>query len=155
VTPVLSEREVKAMTEKRNAKYFVTADKPNLVLPSYRLKVDPKYVKRILHVDADTVPGAEFYNEAKWILPGSKDEIKQVDSHTHAFGELIGFFGFNYDDIQDLGAEIEFTVDNETHKITKSFAAYIPAGIQHGPLIIRNVVRPIFHFTAGDCKIYE
>jgi len=143
------------MAEKRNAKYFITADKPNLKLPSYRLPVNPDFVKRILHVDADTVPGAEFYTEAKWILPGSKDEIRQVDSHTHPFGELIGFFGFNYDDIQDLGAEIEFTVDNETYKITKSFAAFVPAGIQHGPLIIRNVVRPIFHFAAGDCKIYE
>ena len=143
------------MAEKRNAKYFVTADKPNLVLPSYRLKVDPQFVKRILHVDADTVPGAEFYSEARWIVPGSKEEIRLVNSHTHTWGELLGFFGFNYDDIQDLGAEIEFTVDNEKHLITKSFAAFVPAGIQHGPLIIRNVVRPIFHFSAGPCKIYE
>jgi len=116
------------MAEKRNAKYFVTADKPDLKLPSYRLPIDPNFIKRILYVDAETVPGAEFYTEATWIVPGSKDEIRQVDSHTHPFGELIGFFGFNYEDIQDLG---------------------------HGPLIIRNVVRPIFHFTAGHCKIYE
>ena len=143
------------MAEQKNAKYVVDSDKANLQLPAYRLETDPEIVKRIVHVDADTVPGAEFYSEAKWILPDSKEDIRPVESHTHSFGELIGFFGFNYDDIQDLGAEIEFTIDNETHKITKSFAAFVPAGIQHGPLIIRNVVRPIFHFTAGDCKIYE
>lgn len=143
------------MAEKKNAKYVVDYDKPIQKLPDYRLKLDPKFVKNIVHVDADTVPGAEFYSEAHWILPGSESEIKLVDSHTHTFGELIGFFGFNYDDIQDLGAEIEFTVDNETHKITKSFASFVPAGVQHGPLIVRNVVRPIFHFTSGPCKIYE
>jgi len=142
------------MAEKRNAKNVVDYDKPGMKLPAHCLKVDPKFVRNIVHVDADTVPGAEFY-EAKWIVPGSESEIKLVDSHTHSFGELIGFFGFNYEDIQDLGAEIEFTVDNETHKITRSFASFMPAGVQHGPLIIRNVVRPIFHFTAGDCEIYE
>jgi len=143
------------MAEKRNAKNVVDYDKPGMKLPAHCLKVDPKFVRNIVHVDADTVPGAEFYSEAKWIVPGSESEIKLVDSHTHSFGELIGFFGFNYEDIQDLGAEIEFTVDNETHKITRSFASFMPAGVQHGPLIIRNVVRPIFHFTAGDCEIYE
>jgi hypothetical protein len=68
---------------------------------------------------------------------------------------LIGFFGFNYDDIQGLGAEIEITIDNQTHKVTKSFASFVPAGVQHGPIIIRNVKRPIFHFIAADTDRYE
>jgi hypothetical protein len=90
-----------------------------------------------------------------WIVPGSKEDITQVDSHTHTWGELIGFFGYNYDDIQDLGAEIEFTIDNQTYNITKSFCAFIPPGVQHGPLIIRNVKRPVMHFTAGPTARYE
>ena len=69
--------------------------------------------------------------------------------------DSIGFFGFDYEDIQGLGAEIEFTVDNEKQIITKSFAAFIPAGVQHGPLIVRNVKRPIFHFTAADTDRYR
>jgi hypothetical protein len=145
------------MAEKKNAKYIITSDKPGLKLPAYRLKVAPRFIKKITRVDADTVPGAEFYSEAKWILPGDKSEkgMVVVESHTHDWGELIGFFGFNYEDIRDLGAEIEFTVDNEKHIITRSFASFVPAGVQHGPLIIRNVVRPIFHFTAGPCQIYH
>ena len=47
-------------TPKKNAKY-----------PSYRVKNDPKYVKPIVQVDADVVPGAEFYAETKWLVPGS------------------------------------------------------------------------------------
>jgi hypothetical protein len=143
------------MAEKRNAKYFLTADKPGLELPPYRYEMDPEFVKRITHLDAETVPGAEFYSEAMWILPGNEVSMTQMDSHTHAWDEFIGFFGFNYDDIQDLGGEIEFTVDEEKHIITKSFGAFIPAGVQHGPLIIRNVQRPIMHFMAGPTKMYE
>lgn len=143
------------MAEKKNAKYVVDYNKPSKEYPAHRLKVDSKFVKKIVEVNSDNVPGAEFYSEAKWILPGSEEEIREVESHTHEFGELIGCFGFNYDDIQDLGAEIEFTVDNETHKITKSFASFVPAGVQHGPLIIRNVKRPIFHFIAADTDKYK
>src|SRR3989304_9087316 len=107
------------MARQKNAKYVVTSFKPDPRLPSYRHKMDPRFVKKVTNVDAETVPGAEFYSETIWILPGdeSKKGMLEMDSHTHTWGELIGFFGLNYDDIQDLGAEIEFTVDNEKHVI--------------------------------------
>jgi hypothetical protein len=143
------------MAEKKFTRNAVDYMKADPKYPKYRLETDPEIVKGVVQVDSDTVPGAEFYGEARWIVPGSDKEIKLFESHTHNFGVLIGFFGFNYDDIQDLGAEIEFTVDNETHKVTKSFASFVPAGVQHGPLIIRNVARPIFHFITGNTGKYE
>jgi hypothetical protein len=143
------------MANKKNAKNILTAPKTELKLPPYRYQLDPQYVRRIVELDEESCPGAKFYSEAMWIVPGSKDDIKQVDSHTHTWGELIGFFGFNYDDIHDLGAEIEFTIDNQKYNITESFCAFIPPGIQHGPLIIRNVRRPVMHFTAGPTSRYE
>jgi hypothetical protein len=33
--------------------------------------------------------------------------------------------------------------------------AYIPAGIVHGPLYIRRIGQPIFHYSAGSGKKYE
>jgi hypothetical protein len=143
------------MPEKRLAKNILTADKKNAKYPAYRHKMDPKFVKRIVQLDGETVPGAKFYSEAMWIVPGSEKDITQIDSHTHTWDELVGFFGYNYDDIQDLGAEIEFTIDSKKYNITKSFCAFIPAGVQHGPLIIRNVTRPVMHFTAGPTSKYE
>jgi hypothetical protein len=143
------------MAEKKYSRNAVDYMKTDPKYPKYRLETDPEIVKNIVQVDRDTVPGAELYSEAKWIMPGSDKEVRLFESHTHEFGVLIGFFGFNYDDIQGLGAEIEFTVDNETHKVTKSFASYVPAGVQHGPLIIRNVARPIFHFMTGRTSKYE
>ncbi len=141
----------------KNAKNMLTKAKANPVFPPYRHDLESKYVKRALQLDAETVPGAEFYSEANWIVPGdaSKEGILLFDSHTHTFGELISFCGYDYEDIQDLGAEIEFTVDNEKHLITKSFAAFVPAGVQHGPLIVRNVRKPIFQMIAADAPMYK
>ncbi len=138
-------------------KNMLTSFQPNPELPSYRKKLDPEAVKPIVNLDADTVPGAEFYSEAMWIVPGDKSPkgITEYESHTHDWGEFIGFFGYNYENIKDLGGEIEFTVDNQKYIITESFAAYIPPGVQHGPLIIRHVKRPIMHFMAGPTKRYE
>ena len=143
------------MAERKYEKCFVTMDKPDLNLPSYRHNYD--FIKRVTHIDADTVPGAKFYNECMWIVPDESTREGKVlaDSHTHDWGQQLCFYVYNYDDIRDLGAEIEFTIDGETHIITESFTAYIPAGIQHGPLIIRNVTKPIFHFSSGPTKIYE
>jgi hypothetical protein len=145
------------MAEGKNAKYVVTSYKKDRKLPAYRMKMDPKFVKMVTEVDADTVPGAEFYSETMWILPGDRSEkgMVQMESHTHTWGELIGFFGFNYENIKDLGCEIEFTIDNEKHIIADAFAAYIPPGVQHGPLIIRNVRIPVFQFIAGPTERYE
>ncbi|MBN2243074.1 MAG: hypothetical protein JW793_10320 [Acidobacteria bacterium] len=42
----------------------------------------------------------------------------------------------------------------EEYIISKSFAAIIPKGVSHGPLTLRNVRKPIFHYTVGDAGLY-
>ncbi len=148
------------MVEQKFLKYFVFEDKKNLKLPSYRVPVDPKLVKRITLVDKDTVPGASFYNETMWILPGfgakpASSNPNFMKEHTHEFGELLCFYGFNYENVIDLGAEIEFWVDGEKQVINESFTAFIPAGIKHGPLTIKNVRRPIMHVIACNSGAYK
>jgi hypothetical protein len=141
------------MAEQKNAKYFIFQDKPNLKPPEYQHPTDPKYTRRLAYIDEETVPGAEFGCETMWLLPGEESEAgqKMMDAHTNAFGVFIGFFSYNYDNIRDLGAEIELWIDGEKHIITNSFAAFIPAGLEHGPMTIRNIKRPIFHFTSSPC----
>ena len=139
----------------KNAKYAVDYPKKNAKYPPYRVKNDPKIVKPVVQVDADTVPGAGFYAEAKWIVPSAAKEVKLCESHTHDFNEVLGFFGLNYDNIQDLGAEIEITIDNEKNIVDRSFSACIPAGVQHGPVIIRNIKLPIIHVSSGIASQYK
>jgi hypothetical protein len=148
------------MSEKKYLKYFVFDDKKDLELPSYRLNTDSEKIIRMTHVDADTVEGVTFYNEMMWILPGfgenyTGDNPNFKEEHSHDFGELMCFYGLNYDDVMDLGAEIEFSIDGETYTITESFTAFIPPGVKHGPLTIRNVTRPIAHMIACDTGLYK
>jgi hypothetical protein len=139
----------------KNAKYAVDKARVNPARMSYETKTDPKIVKPVITVDDKVVPGAEFCADTNWILPGAKGEIKLCDSHTHKFGEMLGFYGFNYDNIQDLGAEIEITIDNEKNTVDRSFAAYVPPGVQHGPIIVRNVKRPIFWVSSARAPRLE
>ncbi|MFC1495667.1 hypothetical protein ACFL6W_10330, partial [Thermodesulfobacteriota bacterium] len=150
------------MSEQKFLKYFIFDDKKDLKLPPYRVPTDPDLVKRITHVDEDTIEGATFYNEMMWILPGfgkdyTGDAPNFFEEHTHNFGVLMSFYVLNYFMNKDikaarkkyhLGAEIEFTIDGEAHIITESFTAFIPPGVKHGPLTIRNVTRPIAHMIA-------
>lgn len=139
----------------KNAVYAVDKAKANPVRLPYETETDPKVVKPIITVDNEVVPGAEFCADTRWILPGTEGEIKLCESHTHKYGEMIGFFGFNYDNIQDLGAEIEIYIDNEKNIVDRSFAAYVPPGVQHGPIIVRNVQRPIFWVSSARVPKFE
>jgi hypothetical protein len=150
------------MAEQKYLKNFIFCDKKGLKLPAYRMPVDPRYFKRITVVDKDVIPEGKFYCETNWILPGFGSQPlppgkkgNYWEEHTHKFGELMCFYGFNYDNIMDLGAEIEYWIEGKKYIIKESFSSFIPAGVRHGPLSIRNVVRPIVHFIACDSPEYK
>lgn len=77
-------------------------------------------------------------------------------AHTHPYDELIGFAGINPDDLHDLGGEAELWMGDEQYFINNSFMVFVPKGLKHCPLVIRNIKRNIFHFdiqfTTGDFK---
>lgn len=142
------------MAERKYEKCFVTADKADFKQPDYRPNQDPNLFRRFNHLDADVCPGADFCSEAMWIVPDAAfDEgVVKAEAHTHDYDQMIGYYGYNYDDIHDLGAEIEITIDGETHVVTKSFTAFIPAGVEHGPVIVRKVRYPVMHFIASPSE---
>jgi hypothetical protein len=141
------------MAEQKNAKNFIFKDKQNLKMPAYQHPTDPKHTHRLAYIDEETVPGADFGCETMWLLPGekSKEGQKMLDRHTLPYGKFIGFFSYNYDNIRDLCAEVELWIGGEKHVMTNSFAAFIPPNVEHGPMIIRNITKPIFHFTSSPC----
>jgi hypothetical protein len=140
-------------------KHFIFQDKPNLELPEFRHKIPEECAYRIVYLDGEVFPGADFYLEALWFWPVEKLQSKTEDvlglkPHTHTFDEVIAFFGTNPDDIHDLCGEVELWIDGKQHMIDKSFMAFVPAGVVHGPLHIRRIDRPMFHFTAGPGEKY-
>ncbi len=153
------------MTASKYGKYIVTELKKGIKVPSFRPgevleEARPGEQRRMNHViwmDSEVVPGS-FYSECVWFFPDREPEkLGQTgpEAHTHPFEEVITFFGTNPDDPHDLGGEIELWLEDEQFILTKSFLAYIPAGMKHCPLRMRRIDRPIFHFTLGPGKAYE
>lgn len=142
------------------SKYFVYDDKPDLMLPGYRHEPPREVATRVAYLDGEVLPGANLNSEALWFWPREKTVPKPgggngVEAHTHPFTELIGFFGTDENNISDLCGEVELYIDGKRHVVNKSFLAVIPAGIEHGPLNITRIEKPVFAFTVGHASMYE
>ena len=131
-------------------KNFVTKDKPGYKYPAY-MHPNAKATRRLTYIDETTVKGAEFGCENMWLVPGGPKEQKIMDANTQSFARFFGFYAFNYENIRDLGAEMEVYIGGEKHLIKKSGAMFIPAGLEVGPLTFRNITRPIFFTIEFPC----
>ena len=116
-------------------------------------KIYEKFSHRIVWIDGDVVPGAFQMNTAWYSQVPDRDPIFM--EHVHDGDELIGFFGSDPDNPNDLGGEIEFTLNGEAHLLTKSSIIFAPAGLPHNPMRILRVDRPIFHFSVVTTQLYD
>ena len=75
----------------------------------------------------------------------------------HPFDECLVFVGTKNDDLLYLGAEvtIELGEEREEHVFTDPSVIVIPKGIPHGPVTVKNVERPIVHYSIGLAPEYK
>jgi len=114
-----------------------------------------RFGKRQLWIDSKSVPGAFQMNTCFWMRPSygkqSNNPNSQVGKpHSHPYPEILGFVGTNPKDPSDLGGEVEFWIDGECHRITKSTMVFLPPDLPHCPLStvrIDDEDRPILHFS--------
>jgi hypothetical protein len=141
------------MAERIYAGNFVHAGRPDSIkMPLYRPPLDPGSTKSLAYIDETTVAGAEFGVENTWFFPGGPREHRVMETSTESFDRFIGFYANNYEDIRDLcGAEVDISIDGEKHHVTESFVAFVPAGIEAGPITLKNVSKPIFFMIARPC----
>jgi hypothetical protein len=115
--------------------------------------------RRVLSLDSDVLKGA-FYMETAWFLPGDwpekrkDDPTRTIGAHTHDYDEAIAWLGSDPNDRYNLNGIVELWIDGKQNILDKSFIAFIPAGVVHGPINIRRIDKPMFHFTAGMGKKY-
>jgi len=77
------------------------------------------------------------------------------EPHSHPFPELLCFIGGDAENINDFGAEIEFTIGGETHKITKPTVVSIPGDVEHCPIKITKVAKPIVFLEVSATRIWK
>ncbi len=112
--------------------------------PEFRAMYE-KFSKRILWIDDKVCPGAFQMNTAWYFAVPERDPV--FEEHVHEYDELIGFFGSDPSDPDNLNAEIEVTIEGETHVLTKSSLIFCEKNVPHMPLSIKRVDKPIFHFS--------
>jgi|WetSurMetagenome_2_1015567.scaffolds.fasta_scaffold100681_2 hypothetical protein len=116
--------------------------------------------QRVLSLDSNVMKGA-FYMETAWFLPGDwpekrkNDPTRTIGEHVHDYDEVIAWVGSDPKDKYNLNGEIEIWIDGKQNFIDKSFLCFIPAGTKHGPINIRRIDKPMFHFTSGMGKKYK
>ncbi len=142
---------------KKYAKYIVTAAP---LLPEAKAArggdldklVTPK-LHHIMSLSSAVAEGAIMVN-CSWVFAG--EDPGRMDAHAHPYPEVIGFAGGDPRDAHNLGAEAEFWMDDEKYIIDRSFLVYVPSGLKHCPLIVRNIKRDFFHFdiqlTTGEFR---
>jgi hypothetical protein len=77
------------------------------------------------------------------------------EPHSHPFAELLCFIGGDAENINDFGAEIEFTLGGETHKITEPTVVSIPGNVEHCPIKIIKVAKPIVFLEVSATRIWN
>lgn len=125
-------------------KYYVTDLKAPRFPPEF-LERYKQFGTRILWLDQNVVPGA-FQINTSWYHHAMPEPIFAPE-HVHPNDEVVGFFGSDPDRPEELNGEVEFTMEGETHLLTKSTMIFIPGGVRHLPLKLTRVDKPIFHFS--------
>ena len=133
----------------------------DLILPATHTKPDvvAKYAQfgsRIHWIDGNVMPGSFQMNTSWYLHPNRPKDLDAARKepglgalrpHKHDNDEILGFYGSDPDDQYNLFGEVEMFIEGESHIITKSSLIFLPAGIEHCPLYINKVERPIFHFS--------
>lgn len=68
-------------------------------------------------------------------------------THNHPHDQWIFLVGTS-DNFVDFDADIEFELDHKVQKIDYPFYAYIPAGMDHCPLVVKRLGKPIIFIDA-------
>lgn len=109
--------------------------------------------RRQLWLDGNSIPGAFQMNTSIWCKPNaeairSNPESQVGKAHSHPYAEILGFVGTAPEDPSDLGGEVEFWIDGECHRLTKSTMVFLPPNLPHCPLMtVSQGDKPILHFS--------
>ncbi len=96
----------------------------------------------VTRMDASFYPGCMF-SDVCWITGA----LSRDDFFKHTSDELLMFIGGDPSDPENLNAEIELWIENDKLTLTTTCIVFVPAGAAHGRITVKNVTKPVFHYT--------
>ena len=125
-------------------------------------------ISGVLFCDDSVVPDAPFLSKM-WVMPPargqgaskgkSRSDWVMEEIHKHDFPELLYFMGGGSEperimENNYLGGEVEIWINGEKRVINTTSQVFIPAGLPHGPIIFRNMTKPILVTQFADTPRY-
>ena len=86
------------------------------------------------------VNGASVYMEFGWIW-GIPDGGVTPMVHKD-FDEIVIHIGGDFNDAENLGADMEFGIGGVQYPVSNSYGVYLPKGMSHGPLVWHETRKP-------------
>ena len=142
------------MAETKYDKYFITDFNKHVNTNPWAPKYRPGDRTSLLFLDDSVIKDA-FFAECCWFFPAMTDNqsaSQDTKPHKHEYDEVLALIGSNPDNPKDLCGEVEFFMAGEKHIINQSTLVFLPAGIEHGPIRMVRMERPIFHFACAMTK---
>ena len=140
------------MAELKYQKYILS----DLILPEASKARAAEYEKRatrILWMEDFNVKGApNIFCSWYWSVT---EEGGGTPGHKHDFDEVIGLFGTDMKNPLDLCGEVEFWFEDEKYILTKSSLLYCPKGVQHCPLRVLKIDKPMFFLAVSLTSEYS
>jgi hypothetical protein len=94
-----------------------------------------------IYLNSDLVPGCRAYIDFGWIY-GLPNPNPPIPEHDHGYEEVVCMIGGKPDNPEDLGAELEFFINNHPLTFDTTTAIYVTRDIPHGPLTWKSLDRP-------------
>src|SRR5512145_2792625 len=80
------------------------------------------------------IPGLTYYAQLRWITGMPEPDVSDKGLVSDC-NKIVLFWGNDYKEPENLGAEIEFMLDGTPLRFSRSTAIFIPEGVSHGPAI--------------------
>lgn len=99
--------------------------------------------------------GGKDIDEANLALGFSylpKPFVMIPDAHKHDFDQFVFFIGGDPNNFTEFDAEVELTLDGKVNSITYASWVFIPKGLMHCPLNVKQVNKPIIFVDARLTK---
>jgi len=103
--------------------------------------------RELVFVGGDDLAGFEL-NFIVGVYDQTGDWAPGRGAHSHSFDECLLFFGYDDNDMNYLGSDMELSLGKELekHKFSVPTIVVAPKGVPHCPLITERVYKPFGHF---------